>query len=198
MLMRAARPCVEDGLVFARFLDEAQEGKYRMILGRGWDRMVAQAFLRSDHDLAYEHVTFVEIDHAIVGMGCGYTSEAHGRFTDEPLEAAAGRRRYRLVAAKRFGGRVSRFMDAVPDGDFYVRALAVHASNRGEGIGTALLDFLEDMAIKSGSTRLALDVYARNRDARRLYDRFGMIAESESKKWFGLPDTNLTRMVKPL
>lgn len=83
--LRATRSSVEDGLMFAHLLDESQEGKFRIIQGRGWDRMVAQAFLDSDNDLAYENVTFAEIDGATVGMGSGYTSEAHGRFTHEPL-----------------------------------------------------------------------------------------------------------------
>jgi ribosomal protein S18 acetylase RimI-like enzyme len=131
-------------------------------------------------------------------MGSGYTSEDHERFTHEPLETAAGRRRYRLVVVRRLGRRVSRFMDTVPDGDFYVRAIAVDESHRGVGIGSTLLESLEQTALKSGSKRLTLDVYAKNRGARRLYERFGMFAESESRKWFGIPDTNLIRMVKPL
>lgn len=196
--LRAARPSVADGLEFARLLDEAQEGKYERILGRDWDRMVAEAFLSSGNDLAHEYVTFAEVDDAVVGMGSGYTSEDHARFSHEPLETAAGRRRYRLVLVRKLGRRVSRFMDTVPAGDFYVRAIAVDESHRGLGIGTKLLRFLEETAVRSGSERLALDVYAKNHGARALYERFGMTAESESRKWFGLPDTNLIRMVKPL
>ena len=54
------------------------------------------------------------------------------------------------------------------------------------------------MARRAGSTRLALDVAAKNSNARRLYERLGMTAEAESRKWFGLPNTNLIRMTKPL
>lgn len=198
VLLRAARPSVEDALVFARLFDEAQEGKYRRILGRGWDRMVAHAFLCPDNELAHEYATFAEVDGAVVGMGSGYTSADLARFTGEPLETAAGGRRYRLVVVRRLGRRVSRFMNTVFDGDFYVRAIAVDEAHRGRGIGTTILRSLEETALRSGSKRLTLDVYAKNRDARRLYERFGMMAGSESRKWFGIPDTNLIRMVKPL
>ncbi len=195
--MRPAAPTVEDGRVFARLLDQAQEGYYRAMLGRRAGDVIARAFTRPGHDLSHQHVRFAEQNGRIVGMASGYTAEAHRRFTDEPLRSAAGRR-LRVAAFTRLTRRMLRFMGAVPDGDFYVRAVAVEPAHRGAGIGTLLMRSLEDNARAAGSARLALDVAAKNRDARKLYERLGMTAEAESRKWFGLPNTNLIRMTKPL
>jgi ribosomal protein S18 acetylase RimI-like enzyme len=196
--LRPAAATIEDGLLFARLLDEAQEGMYRKVLGRRAADIVAQAFTQPGNDLSYQHAIFADQSGRIVGMASGYTAQAHRHFTDQILEAAAGWRRYRWAAFVRVARRMFRFIDTVPDGDFYVRALAVEPSDRGAGIGTLLLGSLEDTAQAAGSKRFALDVAAKNRNARRLYERLGMTAEAESPRWFRLPNTNLIRMVKAL
>ena len=196
--LRPTAPTLEDGRAFARLLDEAQEGYFRAMLGRRAGDIIAQAFTQPGHDLSHQYVTFAEQSGRIVGMASGYTADAHRHFTDEPLQAAAGRRRFRLAAFTRITRRVVRFIDTVPDGSFYVRALAVVPAHRVSGIGTLLIRSLEETARAAGSTRLALDVAAKNRDARRLYERLGMTAQAESPRWFRLPNTNLIRMTKPL
>lgn len=196
--LRPAAATLSDGLLFARLLDEAQEGMYRQILGRRSAAIVTMAFVQPDNDLSFLYVTFAQRDGRVVGMASGYTAEAHRRFRDRIIESAVGCPRYRWIAFTRAARRVFRFMDTVPDGDFYVRALAVEPSHRDTGIGTLLLGSLEEAAVAAGSTRIALDVAAKNRDARRLYERLGMTAEAESRRWFGLPNSNLIRMVKPL
>jgi GNAT superfamily N-acetyltransferase len=196
--LRAAAATKDDGLVFARLVDEAQEGVFRAMLGKRAPDLIAAAFLRPGHDLSHEHVTFAQIEGRIVGMAAAYTAEDHARFTDELRRTTTGWRRYRAAAFTRLAGRTFRFIATVPDGDFYVRALAVEPDHRSTGIGTALLGALEEAARAAGSRRLALDVAAKNRGARRLYERVGMAAETESPRWFGLRDTNLIRMTKPL
>ncbi len=196
--LRPAAPTVADGRVFARLLDEAQEGYFRAMLGRRAGEIVAQAFIQPGHDLSNQYVTFAEQGERVVGMASGYTAGTHRHFTAGPLRAAAGRNRIRLVVFTRLTRRVVQFIDTVPDGSFYVRALAVELDHRSAGIGTLLLSSLEDAARAAGSARMELDVAAKNRDARRLYERLGMTSEAESPRWFGLPNTNLIRMTKPL
>lgn len=197
----SVRPAVadrEEGRRFASLLDQAQEGWFRAALGRRATDIVSEAYIRPDHELSYVYVTFAETEGRIVGMASGYPADAHRGFTTRPLQMAAGWHRYRLAAMSRASRRVLRFIDTVPDGEFYVRALAVYPEHRGCGIGTLLMRSLEQTARATGSRRLALDVAARNRAARRLYERLGMIGEAESPRWFGLPNTNLIRMTKPL
>ena len=114
--LRPTAPTLEDGRAFARLLDEAQEGYFRAMLGRRAGDIIAQAFTQPGHDLSHQYVTFAELSGRIVGMASGYTADAHRHFTDEPLQAAAGRRRFRLAAFTRITRCVVRFIDTVPDG----------------------------------------------------------------------------------
>jgi ribosomal protein S18 acetylase RimI-like enzyme len=196
--VRPAAGTIDEGLVFAGLLEQAQEGMFRIMLGPSASAIIARAFTQPGHELSYEHVLFAEQGARIVGMASGYTAEAHRHFTDEALGVAAGWRRYRMAAFVRFNRRALRFMATLADGDFYLRALAVEPARRGGGIGTLLIDALEDRARVAGASCLALDVAAKNRAARRLYERLGMTVLDESPRWFGLPGTNVIRMTKPL
>lgn len=196
--LRPGESTVADGLAFARLLDEAQEGWFRAALGRRAAELVATAYQRTNNELSYENVSFAESEGLVVGMGVGYTAITQRDFNNALMEVSGGWRGYRLKILSRITARVLDFLATIPEGDFYVRALAVDAGHRGRGVGTRLLDCLEQRARTTGSDRLALDVAARNREARQLYERFGMSAEAESRRWFRLPNTNLIRMVKPL
>ncbi|WP_421726278.1 GNAT family N-acetyltransferase [Bauldia sp.] len=55
--------------------------------------------------------------------------------------------------------------------------IAVDAAARGLGIGTRLLAAIQDHARALGRTSVRLDVIDTNPAARRLYDRFGFVAE---------------------
>lgn len=196
--LRPASPTLEEGLIFARLADQAFEEGFELLLGRRAHEFIARAYLQLGHDLAYCYATFAVRDDGIVGMVSGYTGDEHRLFTKQPLQDAAGWRRHRMNALSWAGRRTKRFLDTVGDGDFYVRALAVDPHHRGTGIGTLLLDFIEDEARAAGSARLALDVAAKNRRAQALYRRFGMTMTDESPRYLGLPDTNVYRMTKAL
>jgi hypothetical protein len=75
IVLRAAKPTFDEGLAFARYLDEAAEGFFRFMLGRRAGHIIATAFAQPDHDLSHQNVTFAERDKAIVGMVSGYTAE---------------------------------------------------------------------------------------------------------------------------
>ena len=56
--LRAATPTLDDGLAFARYLDDAAEGFFRFMLGRRFRHIIAAAFAQPGHDLSYQNVTF--------------------------------------------------------------------------------------------------------------------------------------------
>jgi ribosomal protein S18 acetylase RimI-like enzyme len=67
-----------------------------------------------------------------------------------------------------------RILDRLEDGDFYLQAIAVDESARGQGIDSILLNLVEERAGAAGCSRICLDVSAGNVGARRLYERWGM------------------------
>jgi len=198
IILRAANPTFEEGLVFARFLDEAAEGFFRLMLGRRVADIIATVFTQPDHDYSFQNVVFAEHDNAIVGMAEGFTAKPHRRLSDQPLRQAAGYRAWRMMCVARFGHPLLRIHSTLADGDFYLQVLAVDKGLRGRGIGSALIDSIEERARASGSARLALDVSARNERARRLYERWGMTVESRWPKHLVIPGFGLLRMTKTL
>lgn len=196
--VRPARPTIEEGLLYARYLNEAADGAFRVLLGKGYDRVIAEAYLSPGHDLSYETAVFAERSGRIAGMASGYTSEQHGQSSDEPLRRAAGVRMVRMAALSLLGRGTKRFIEAVPDGDYYLLAVAVDGQHRGAGVGSTLLDYSEDRARAAGCTRIVLDVAEKNAGARRLYERRGMKVEAKSPPIILAPSSRACRMVKPL
>lgn len=185
--LRPANSTEDDGLAFARYLDEAAEGFFRFMLGRRAEQIVATAFTHPDHDLSYQNVTFAEQDNVIVGMVSGYTSEEHRHSRYEPLKRAAGRWNLRMRVMLVLFSPLIRIIDSIADNDFYLQAIAVDEELRGWGVGTVLMDSLEQRARASGSARLALDVSAKNHSARRFYGHRGMSIESQWPKRLKIP-----------
>ena len=196
--LRPGQPGLDEGRVFARYLDVAAESAFRAMLGRRSERIVAEAYAKPGHDLSYERVTFAERDGSIVGMALGYTADQHRRSSDEPLSDAAGIAALRMSIVTSLGRRVFRFIETVPDGDFYLQSVAVDDDQRGSGIGSMLIDHAENTARAHGCERIVLDVAANNQIARRLYEHRGMTVEAESPRVLLMPGFRALRMVKAL
>ena len=197
MLLRPARPESGEGLLFARFLDQAAEGFFGFLLGRNSESITASVFMEPGHALSYEHVMFAEGEGGIVGMSLAYTGAQHRGFSDEPLKRAAGRNALRMKLIRTLLAPLWRILDTVPEGDFYLHGIAVDPALRGAGVGSLLMDDVEARGRAAGSTRLSLDVATKNMGARKLYGRRGMMEASEWPSSRFLP-TVLVRMTKDL
>jgi ribosomal protein S18 acetylase RimI-like enzyme len=198
IILRAAKPTFDEGLACGRYLDEAAEGFFRFMLGRRAAHIIARAYIQPDHSYSFQNVTFAEHDKRIVGMTLGFTAEQHRRFSDQPLKDAAGYRALRMMMVKILCTPLMRILNTLDDGDFYILAIAVDKELRGEGIGSILIDSIEDRAVASGSARLALDVSASNKGARKLYERRGMTIKSQWPKRLVIPGLRLFRMTRTL
>ena len=198
IILRAANPQFEDGLACARYLDQSAEGFIHFWLGPRADNIVAKAFLEPDHNLSYQNVTFAERGSETVGMVCAFTAEQHHRFSLEPLQRAAGERNLRKWILDIIFAPMMRIVDSIPDGDFYLNSIAVDEEVRGDGVGSVLMDFVEERGRASGSTRLSLDVSAKNQGACRFYERRGMRVDSRWPKRFPIPGLTFYRMTKGL
>lgn len=196
--LRDANPTSDEGLAFARYLDEAAEGFFRFMLGRHSTEIVAKAFARPDHDLSYQNVTFAEHNNIVIGMVSGCTAEQHRRSSFGPLKESAGGRNLRMRIVLILFAPLMRIIDSIADGDFYVQAIAVDEQLRDEGLGGLLMDSLEQRARESGAARLSLDVTAGNQRAIRFYERRGMAIESQWPRRLKIPALKFYRMTKRL
>ena len=189
---------MEDGRAYAGYLDEAAEGFFRFMLGGHAADVIATAFTEPDHDLSYQNVTFAERDGAIVGMVSGYTAAQHRRSSDLPLRQAAGRQNLRFRVVSTVFSPLFRIMDQIGDDDYYLQAIAVDPAIRGEGIGSVLMDCVEERALVSSSTRVTLHVSANNAVARQFYERRGMIVESQWPRRLVIPKLRFLQMSRAL
>jgi GNAT superfamily N-acetyltransferase len=196
--IRAANPTFEDGLVFARYIDEAAGEAFRIMLGRHAADIIATVFTQPDHDYSFQHALFAEDGKAVVGMAEGFPAMPGRRFSDQPLLHAAGPRGWAMRCAAAFGHPLFRIHSTLDEGDFYLQFLAIDEGRRGQGIGSALIDAIEERARVEGSARLAGDVWARNHRAKRLYERRGMAVESRWPKRSVIPALGILRMTKTL
>lgn len=193
--LRAARPTLEEGLTYGRYLTELAPG-FRYTLGRRAVELLASLYTEPGHDLSFEHVTFAEHERDIVGVVAGYTAGEHRNSSEETVRRAIGggvlgrmRAAFLCYWLRYFGTR--------NEDDYYVWALAVREDLRSQGIGSVLMDSMEDRARARGCATLSLDADAKNEGARRFYERRGMTVESQ---WPRIPfvPPPIVRMTKTL
>ena len=196
--IRPAAATVDEGLLFAGYLNVAADGAFEVLLGRDYDRVIGEAYLSPGHDLSYETAVFAERAGRIAGMASGYTSQQHEESSDEPLRRAAGIRMVRMTAFSVLGRGMKRFIKTVPEGDYYLLAVAVDDEHRGAGIGSTLLNYSEERGRAAGCARLVLDVAEKNVGARQLYERRGMRVAAKSPSVLLIPNSRACRMVKPI
>ena len=196
--LRPAVPTDGDGRAFARYLDIAAEGFFRFLLGPRSADILARAFVERGHDLSYENVTFAVRDAVIIGMVSGFAADYRDRSSSRPLVQAAGRFNLRFLVLSAALAPVFRVLDTMGPGEFYVLAIAVDKTVRGEGLGSTLLRAIEEQARAAGATGLALDVAASNDGARKVYEHRGWTVTARWPRRFDLPGLTLLRMTKPL
>ncbi|MBE0636230.1 GNAT family N-acetyltransferase [Candidatus Bipolaricaulota bacterium] len=195
--IRQARPTLDEGLKFASYMNSASNGGFAKLFGKRFEEIISNAYLEPNHDLSYETALFAEVDGTIVGMISGYTAEQYQAFSKDVVKRFAGRSKLRIALIYAMIAPMMRFLHTYDDGDFYVEFLAVDEAQRGQGIGSKLLQALEDRARATQSTQFAIDVAAHNKVARRLYERhgFAMVARWPRTR---IVSPNILRMTKPL
>ena len=198
VVLRAANPTINEGLICGHYLDEVAEGFFRFMLGRRFAEIIARAYPQPNHSYSFQNVIYAEYDKRIVGMVLGFAAEQHHSFSNQPLKEAAGLRVLRMTTVNILCAPMLRILKTIADGDFYILSMAVEREFRGGGIGSILIDFVEKRARERGSTRLSLDVSAKNEGACRLYERRGMTIESQWPKRIPIPGVRFYRMAKLL
>jgi hypothetical protein len=116
-------------------MNEASHGLVRSLFGPHFERIIAEAFLSPGHDLSYETAVFAETEGRIVGMTSSYCSAQHLASSDKPVMVAAGLQVIRMIPLGILGRRFLTFINSVPDGDFYLAAVAVDDLRPAAGSG---------------------------------------------------------------
>jgi len=197
-VLRPGNPTFEEGLACARFFDTAAEGFFRILLGHRAPEIFAQAYTKPNNEYSFENVFFAVREDRIVGMALGFTAEQRRGFPANPLKKSEGYPRLRAGIIGFLARPMFRILETIADGDFYLLSLAVDEDQRGQGIGSALIDATEERARATGSKRFSLDVAAKNEGAQKLYQRHGFEVYAKWPKRFYSRRYGLLRMAKQL
>ena len=194
---REAKPTIDEGMVFARYLNETAEGFFQSILGEKTFSTIASAYIEPNNEYSFENITFAVKNDIIVGMISGYTTNEKKHLLKNPLNRFSESKSLRIMIFTLIGRILSRFLGPKGEGDFYIQAIIVDKKQRGKGIGKCLMQFIENKALKSQANRLSLDVSSKNDKAKSLYELQRMTVESEWPNLFFIPKI-FTRMTKYL
>jgi ribosomal protein S18 acetylase RimI-like enzyme len=178
IIIRAAKPQFEEGLIYARLFDETAEGFFKSMLGVDAYRIIADAYVKSNNEYSFENIAFAEYRNIIVGMVSGYTTSEKQSFRKKILK---NKSTLSFSVVSRF---LSRFLGPKVKGDYYLQAIIVDEKMRGKGVGESLINCIEDKAIEKAAIILSLDVSNKNDKAMALYKRQGMTVDSH---WPNLP-----------
>lgn len=151
----------EDAAAIARLFLISSDGLARYIWsksaapGQPIEALGAARYGRTNTAFSYQNCLLAEQDSNVVGMAHAYRMEPRppGEIEDDPV-------------LKPYGSLED-------PGSLYLAGLAVHASHRGHGIGSMLMDRVERLAIERNCSRVSLICFERNEAAVRLYRRRG-------------------------
>lgn len=197
ILIREAKPDLDEGLLFAQFLNEASEGFFKAILGNETFEIISEAYVKSNNDFSFENAFFIEYNGEIVGMVSGYTKSEKVGFKRKILSKSTKGSKFRIRMFSVIGRILSHFLGPRGKDEFYIQAIAISSPMRGKGLGQKLLEHIADKSIERGSKTLSLDVSSKNTKAINSYTIFGMKVSSYWPNFLKLPPV-FTRMEKQL
>jgi ribosomal protein S18 acetylase RimI-like enzyme len=88
-----------------------------------------------------------------------------------------------LVRGVRIWCGMSLLYHPVSDGELYIEVIAVAKGMRGQGVGSQLMELVEEIAARNHYTRLTLEVVDTNLKAQFLYERLGFQVRRERSVW---------------
>jgi ribosomal-protein-alanine N-acetyltransferase len=102
-----------------------------------------------------------------------------------------------VAVARRQGGLLGFAIMSYGDEDAHMQLFAVHPAYRRQGLGSALLSWLEETARVAGMARIRLEARAKNEEARSFYRHRGFVETGFRKGYYqGVEDA--VRMTRNL
>ncbi|MCW8875375.1 MAG: GNAT family N-acetyltransferase [Gammaproteobacteria bacterium] len=127
--------------------------------GQAIEEVGAARLLSETENFSYRNIQVAEVDAAVAGMLLAYRLPPPG-----PAEDLSGLPDFIRPLIE---------LEAQVAGSYYINMLACFPRYRGQGIGTALMGGVDDLARREGCDLASIMVFSENRGALRLYQRLG-------------------------
>ncbi len=120
-------------------------------------------FSHPDNRLSYENTLIIEIEGNVAGLIVTYLG-SDAEQLDGPIVDR--------LREKNNNSEITTEKEAEPE-DFYIDTVSVNPQFWGRGIGTALIEAAQELAISKGHRRISLNVEVENTRAHGLYNKLG-------------------------
>jgi len=149
------------------------------IFGKNVKNILKNLYREKENQFSYEFTNFIEVQNKICGMLLSYSYD-----DKKKVELNTGRFLLKIMKIdflKIFPNLLKSFfvLEKLDKGDYYISNIATYPSFRGMGLGTKLLTFSEDVAKNRKMKRLVLEVEKENKNAIRVYEKFGFKKEKD-------------------
>lgn len=137
-------------------------------------RLLRGVYPRRSHTASHQVCQVAEADGDVVGVLAAFPASAADRLARRFLALAVPRTpAYRWPIVLRHLRASARMTPPPPRDALYVDALAVDAGARRRGVGQALLERADELALESGARVVALDTGLENSAAQAFYEASG-------------------------
>jgi len=142
--------------------------------------LLENLFKHARNWFSFEHSHFVEVNGEVAGMALAYTYDQ--RKSEELRDGLLFIRymKWRLIGQLPHMLRAMNIAKQFARGESYLSNVAVYPRFRGLGLGTKLIEAIEEEARTVASKRMVLDVETDNGKAIRLYERLNYRIERKS------------------
>jgi ribosomal protein S18 acetylase RimI-like enzyme len=200
---RPAKP--SDAAAAGRLLYDSFPRMAVFMLGLGSEDLARDILKRlfpvKGHRFSYEFTRVAVRQERVVGLFTGYSGKLLGRLNRRLGQLMFQQYRLRGKAALLIRALPLVFIKEADRDEYLVSNLAVRKQVRGRGIGSGLLEQVEERTREVGLRRISLMVSIGNEDARRFYESHGFkvrATQLESNKRVPYLGPGYHRMVKAL
>ena len=156
--------------------------KYQPALYAGMhDKVIRSLFHHRGNIMSFTHTHFMQVEGRNAGMTVAYDWQANKK---EQFKATLliircmGLKFFKQLRHMQWSGEN---LGRIDDGTYYIAVLGFYPEFRSGGLGTEMLKFTQEQAVAAGADKIVLDAETYNQDAIRLYKRFGMQEDGETK-----------------
>ena len=203
LTFRPAQP--SDASQVSRLIYETFPKMATFILGLGdaeqAKAILAKLFTQPGHRFSYEFTRIIIHNDRVIGMFIAYSGSdlltLNWRLARLLVTQYSLAEKLKLIQR----GLPVIFIQEAASDEYLLSNLAVKKGQRGKGIGTQILAYLEAQAKQTGFHKLSLMVTIDNQDARRFYERHGFHIKTlhlESDRRASFLGPGYQRMVKEL
>lgn len=164
----------DDAHDFARLYLTATRDLYPTLVGPRVTYLLENIYRHTGTIFSYEHAHFIEYQGRTAGLVMLNTHQDQLEGTPALVRLVIRYMHVHLMGrtgALLKSGAISAFQ--IGEGDLYLQALAVYPEFRGCGLGSKLLGFTRQAALKGGNRRIVLACECGNKKARDFYHHHG-------------------------